>query len=693
MKDETFEAIERKQRQWLSLVQSPEYRQANLVSDAWCASFVWPKHETAPVAPTDDLFKLIASDADRIPSSTIGEVEEISRRFVFFHWHLAFPDVFAEGGFHCVLGNPPWERVKLQEKEWFAERSPEIATASNAAERKRLIEKLTSSDPVLYRQYLDDLRKADGESHVLRNSGLYPLCGRGDINLYAVFAERMRNLLRRDGLLGCVVPTGIATDDTTKFFFQNLVDKKSLVSLFDFENKGIFPAVDSRMKFCLLTTGSGLQPSADEAEFVFFAHSVNEVREPGRVFSMTAEDIRLLNPDTATCPAFRSRDDARLTIAAYRHVPVLGRTEESTADRWHLRIPQGLFHQTNDAGLLMEASELEKSGYSQDAVGAYRKGQDIWNPMYEGRMIHIFNHRASSVSISETNAFRSGVSVDVTKEDLADPAFFATPRYWASREETERRIPEEYDAGWFVGFKDVTSATNERTMIAAVIPRTAVVYSIRVIFALGHRSEEICGLVANLNSFCFDFMARGKTPGNHITDYIVRQLPVLAPGTYSAATNWLGDSVCLADWLVPRILELSFTSTNLKPFAVDCGWNGAPFLWDEERRLRLLCELDAAFFHLYFPSSRAGAWVTSDTDNRNEVAQSFATPRQAVEFVMETFPIVRKRDLARYGDYRTKLMILDIYDEMQRAIQSGDPYRSSLSIPPADPRLTHANAR
>jgi hypothetical protein len=186
--------------------------------------------------------------------------------------------------------------VKIQEKEWFAERSPEITNAPNAAARKRMIEALKTAAPELHRRFLADYRQAEGESHLLRDSGLYPLCGRGDINLYAVFAEAARNLLNERGRCGCVLPTGIATDDTTKLFFQDVMEKKSLVSLFDFENKGLFPDVDSRMKFCLFTAGRGLRPSAQSAEFVFFAHTVEALRDPERRFTLSAEDIALLNP-------------------------------------------------------------------------------------------------------------------------------------------------------------------------------------------------------------------------------------------------------------------------------------------------------------------------------------------------------------------------------------------------------------
>ena len=196
-----------------------------------------------------------------------------------------------------------------------------------------------------------------------------PLCARGDINLYAVFAEAMRNVVNGRGHVGCVLPTGIATDDTTKFFFQDVVGAKSLVSLFDFENRsGLFPDVDSRMKFCLFTAGSGAHPVADQAEFAFYAHAVEELRDSEHRFTLSPEDIELLNPNTRTCPTFRSRSDAELVKAIYRRVSVLGLWQEfaptdcQTCGVWSITFGT-MFHMSNDSHLFRTRERLEADGW------------------------------------------------------------------------------------------------------------------------------------------------------------------------------------------------------------------------------------------------------------------------------------------------------------------------------------------
>ena len=443
--DDTLGEVRGKEAQFRRLVVSGEYRHRQLVADAWCAAFVQPKGLGAERDPalciTTDTLRGLEADPEALAPAQRRVVERLAREYQFFHWHLAFPEVFeggGVGGFDCVLGNPPWERVKLQEKEWFADRSPEIADAPNAAARKCMIRALADDDPELYRAFLDALRQSEGWSHLMRNSGRYPLCARGDINSYAVFAEGMRNVVNERGRVGCVLPTGIATDDTTKFFFQDVVGTKSLVSLFDFENqRGLFPEVDSRMKFCLFTAGSGAQPAADHAEYLFFAHAVDELRDPERRFTLSPEDIALLNPNTRTCPTFRSRSDAELTKAIYRRVPVLirqGRGGEPEDNPWGIRFST-MFHMSNDSHLFRTREQLEADS-SELSGNVFRKDGMEYLPLYEAKMIHHFDHRwASYRMVDGKNA-----TADVPRGNKQDPDFVVLPRYWVEAREVQLRI-------------------------------------------------------------------------------------------------------------------------------------------------------------------------------------------------------------------------------------------------------------
>ncbi|MBU6320906.1 MAG: N-6 DNA methylase, partial [Alphaproteobacteria bacterium] len=287
--DQTIEGVREQQRRWEEMVRSNDYKFTGLLADAWCAAFVWRKivDRQHPHPITQEIFRRLEQNPySIIPSRHQEEIERLAQQYQFFHWHLAFPDVFRpavndqplenpaagwNGGFDVVLGNPPWERIKLQEKEWFAQRNPEIAIAQNAALRKRMIADLVESDPTLLQEFRDDLRVAEGESSFLRHSRRYPLCGKGDINTYSIFAELTRTIVSPSGQIGCIVQSGIATDDTTKEFFQDLITSRTLRYLYDFENRqGIFPGVHSSFKFCLLTIRGAATRDAGDAEFVFF---------------------------------------------------------------------------------------------------------------------------------------------------------------------------------------------------------------------------------------------------------------------------------------------------------------------------------------------------------------------------------------------------------------------------------------
>lgn len=364
-----------------------------------------------------------------------------------------------------VLGNPPWERIKLQEKEWFASRRPDIANAPNAAARRRMIAALRDEDPALYEAFLDAKREAEGESRLVRNSGRFPLCGRGDINTYAVFAETNRMILSLTGRVGCIVPSGIATDDTTKFFFQDLMDTRSLVSLYDFENReAIFPGVHRSYKFCLLTLTGSARPAKRGAEFVFFAHKTNDLLDDWRRFTLSAEDIALLNPNTRTCPIFRSKRDAELTKSIYRRVPVLIKEGPPEENPWGISFLR-MFDMSNDSHLFRTRGQLEADGWVLKS-NVFVKGHDKYLPLYEAKMLHHFDHRWATYEGTDTR--------DVTLAEKHDPDFVVLPRYWVEEREVETRLDGRWDKRWLLGWRDITNTTNERTVIASVLPKVAV---------------------------------------------------------------------------------------------------------------------------------------------------------------------------------------------------------------------------
>ena len=639
-RDDSVEALHEKERSFAALASSEAYLQARLTADAWCAAFVQSGEAGAPRVTTGVVRRIASAGA--VPDDVRDEVGHLATEYGLFHWEIEFPQVFArdQAGFDVVLGNPPWERVKLQEKEFFAGHA-EIAGARNATARKKLIAALEQDDPPLFAAWLAALRKSDGESHLVRTSGRYPLCGRGDVNTYAVFAELMRTLIGSSSSAGCIVPTGIATDATTQFFFRDLVNSRSLVSLHSFENEAkIFPGIHNEVKFCLLTVSGKAHQSADLA---FFIRHVADLMETERHFSLTADDIRLVNPNTSTCPTFRRRRDAIITMSIYRRLPVLLRVGASDGNPWGLSFMR-MFDMAN-------ASHLFLDDPAPDTL-----------PLYEGKMIHLFDHRFGTYEGQTERQANKGVLPPVSDADHASAEFEPRPRYWVRVDDVERKLRDYRAHGWLMGWRDITSSVQFRTTIVSVLPRVAVGARINLFFP--EHLKQSAFLFANLGSFVLDYVSRQKVGGMNLGMFIVQQLPVLTPGAYEGTAPWSEEQV--GEWLAPRILELSYTSWSTESFARDLGYEGAPFRWKADRRSLLRAELDAAFFHLY------------------------SIERDDVDYVMDTFWVARDRDEKAHGHYRTKALILDVYRKMADAIATGVPYETILDPPPADPRVAHA---
>jgi hypothetical protein len=639
--DSAIEGVRAKASRFDELLSSATYREARMLADVWCAAFVIPKTVEANAITTSTL-RLAAQDAGQLPPGVASAAARLAEAYRFFHWPIEFPEVFANaGGFSVVLGNPPWERVKLQEQEFFAERNPAVASARNAAERKRMIASLAQEDPAQFLAFREALRRADGESHLLRDSGRYPLTGRGDINTYAVFAELMRSIIKPDGRGGAIVPTGIATDDTTKHFFGELVSRGNLASLYSFENEEkVFPNVHNEFKFCLLTM-TGTDRPVVAADFVFFARQASWLADSERHFNLTAQDFELLNPNTRTCPTFRTKRDMEIAKAVYRRVPILARDGDPEGDPWGISFLR-MFDMANDSNLFLD-------GRGPDRV-----------PLYEGKMVHQFDHRYGTYAGQTQAQSNKGVLPQTSDVEKADPDFANVPHYWVARAEVEARLGGRWDREWLLGFRDVTNSVAIRTVVASAIPR----------YAVGHKtplamseSPRLPFLLANLNSFVLDWVARQKVGGSSLTFFVVRQLPMLSPPAFDRIPLWA--SVSLADWLRPYLAELVFTARDVRAYAGDLGYVGPPFVWSMERRDVLRAEVDAAFFHLY------------------------GLPRDEVEHVMESFWVVRNGDVKESGSYRTKELILEAYDAMAVATPER-PFVSSLVPGPGNPAVAHS---
>jgi hypothetical protein len=576
-------------------------------------------------------------------------------------WQTTFPDVFRNAGilpanpneitarqpgFDAVIGNPPWERIKLQEREFFAFAAPEIASAVSAATRRKLIEKLEKQDPDLYARYIAAQSAAEKTSEHVRSSGRFPLTAKGDINTYMLFAELAHSLVAPSGRVGLLVPSGIATDKTTKEFFNELMESETLHALYDFVNRlGLFEDVEGRLKFCILLMG-GWKNKAPIADFVFFAETVEELSESNRHINLSQKDLKLFNPNTGTCPVFRSRKDAQITKRVYNRVPILiDETRQTGGNPWGAKFVR-MFDQTNDAELFLTPKELQDNGLK--LIGnRWRKGKEEFLPLYEAKMTRDYDHRATRVVFNPDNWYMNYSAESASLVEHQNPEYLAMGRWWVADSRVQACVEESAKIA-SIAFHDIARSTDTRTMVACMLPWAGATNKLPLILNPENISWPLfCCLLGNLNSHPYDFIARQKVGGANMNFFIVEQLPTLAPDAYHDKCPWHKKQT-LEQWISERVLKLTCTANDMIPLAKACNFNpkgdkaggGIPYVWKwkEQERAELRAQLDAAYFHLYGISRDDAAYILSTfqtsgcTDQGNTIA-----PHSTAELILSYF--------------------------------------------------------
>jgi hypothetical protein len=647
----------------------PEQTRARRLADAWCAAFLGPK--TAEAVPITR--HTLDAVADGTASAEVEQVvDSLAARHALFHWHLEFPEIFpvpgdgpantptgTTGGFSAVLGNPPWEALQMSEKEFFATRAPEIAEAANAAARKKAIAALVDSDPALAAELASESRRGEAENQLIRG-GRFPLCARGKLNTYSVFAELFRTALEPTGRSGIITPTGLATDATTAAFFADTVAAERLAAFYDFENEAkIFDGVDHRVRFAVSSMTGGER--VPDVRLAFVVRHVADV--PDRRFALAPAEVLRLNPNTGTLPLFRTRRDAEITLICYATHPVLIR--DGGDNPWALRFSQGLFNMASDSGIFHTPDDMTTQGAAFDGW-AWSRGERRWHPLYEAKMLSHWNDRFSTYADATQAQLNVGSLPRMTDDRLDDPDAEPLARYWVDEATVDKAVPHGWDRDWLLGWRDIARASDVRTFVPSALPKAAVGHKFPLALPADPRHAPL--LQAVWSSLAFDYIARQKLSGAGMSFFIIRQLACPAPAAFDSTPEWAQEP--LGAWVRRRVLELAYTSHRMRPYAADvvAGLTaapagdspdaGPPFRWLPERRAQLRAELDAAMLHLY------------------------GLPRDDAEHVLDSFAVLRRYEERDHGEYVTKHLVLREYDAMAQAAASGTPYRSPLDPPP-----------
>jgi len=730
MPDDTTRRVKAKERAYAQFLEEAQDSSLAHAADLVTAAYLTTKDssESSRLCPTTDtLLDLLFSEKDRErPTQIIEAASRVSREAQVLHWPLAFAQIFARGGFSCVLGNPPWEMLQLDPQEYFAARAPAVANAKNMAARDRMITELAVSAPALYQQYYSELRKTESIQAFVHSSERFKYSGHGRINTASLFTETFTLLTSVEGRAGLVSPSGIATDSFTQKLWRYVSEGNRLISLYDFENRlGIFAGVHRSYKFCLLTLGQ-----SEEAEFAFFLHGPEQIDDSRRTFTLSSDDFGLINPNTLTCPVFRSNVDAELTKKVYRRVPALLRESSDSIEEEN---PWGIQFQ------LMFMMNTDSVLFQDEPVAGLL-------PLYEAKMMHQFDHRWATYYWNKDKNANDSQNVELAQK--ADSNYNIRPRYWVDERQVIARIArapkcviqawlagkpdcllkavanwiesaneddllsgfsdetprqrviakggdrfdhlpkanndwrdgkavlecqnwdalteselqltqtaETLDAAlssildsrsprWLMGWRDICRSTDERTVIASVIPRVGVGNNMPIMLFDESISKSLhAALLGNLVSLVFDFVARHKVGGIHLNFFIYKQLPVLPPESYNEVD---------LDYIVPRVLELTYTSHDLKPWAEDLGYHGEPFGFDPDHRAQLRAELDAYYAKLYGLTRDELRYILDPSDTHGD------------DYPSETFRGLKNKDIKAYNEYRTQRQVLEAWDALEK---------------------------
>jgi hypothetical protein len=622
IEQKTPEQVHRIRESYSKIKSSQDYKHIKFIYDLWTASFYWPLNKDIQVFPTQSVLDSAKMGFEYVNSKIIATVNEISENYKFFHWELEFPEAFKrdENGFDCILGNPPWETIEFKEKEYFVFRAPNIYSAKNASDRKKLIQELKYKNPKLFNDYEIGIRNSMNSSHFIHNSNRYNKSAVGKINTYAIFTDLIAQLISLNGRAGIIVETGIATNDGTKDLFGYLVESKRLAKLIDFENREKLFPIHSSFRFCLLTI-TGEKNTQEEAELLCYATNMQHLQEKSRYFSMSKKDFNLVNPNTKTLPSCRNKKEKDILIKIYQNSTSINNAYKS------LKL-KTMFNMSTDSKLFRTLNQLKKQEYVLDSNYILRVNEEKYLPLYEAKLFHQYVfYYATFEGINEKD-MKSGQKTNIVENRNNK---LTLPRYWINQvyvDKFNKNICWKHK--WYLGIRRIARATDERTTIASILPEYAGGHSIS--YLSGINIEECICIIALFNSFIFDFISRLKVGGINYDNWIIYQQPVITLSTIKKSGFF--------EKIKSNVLKLTYYNEIMKPFAEDSGYFGSPYKYDENERFKLKCELDAIYGKLY------------------------GITKEEFDYILETFPIVKQKDIEKYGNYKTKETILNYFDKL-----------------------------
>lgn len=601
-----------------------------LMADVWTSAFFIEKTEIdQTLYPTNVTLENLRENQP-INELLINRVLKTANQYNFFHFHLEFPEVFKKGGFDCLLGNPPWEKVQPEEVKFFKGKDDFISDAKGE-KRKKLIESLKQNNPFLFNDWEKYKNEIELFSKFIKCSDEYESVKKGNLNTYGIFTVKGINITNTNASWGLIVPSGFATDDTYKTLFTKCIDENLIVSLYDYENKKELFDAERNLRFVLVTF---CKCKTDRKIKIKFGLRQPEEILKNDYYFLKTSDFKLFNPNTSNCPAFNSQKDVDITRRLYsENVTIINEVDDvEVSNEFQIDLYCEAFNMTRASHLFKQYETLEEEGY-QILKNQFIRSDSIYLPLYESKLVYLLNSRYGSFkNVPREVRFNTKAQpLYSSTVELQKANFSVFPRYWVNQNEVNKAFKKWTNRKWFYGFRNICRGlTDYRTAIFSVLPYSAVGNSITLIFPRNNDFSNFYLLIANTVSLPFDYIVRQKLGGSNLNFFVFKQLAIVPLLKYTERTRNLIRKI---------VVELVCDNEDLKQFGEEYFESIKISTYSDSNRFTLFCSLDAIYAHLY------------------------GLEKEEMDYILETFPIVKRKDIAKYGNYRTKETILQLYDE------------------------------
>ncbi|MDC0431292.1 N-6 DNA methylase [Paracoccaceae bacterium] len=624
--EDTVEQIGAKAKRFRELRKKQGFVRATAAANLYVAAFLLPKVGGAPAGPsartvptTEELWMALNQGKMR---QAMVDAPKAARSARAFHWPLEFPDVMQRGGFDVVLGNPPWEKLTLFEREFFSAH-PEISDENNAARRKKAIKELLERNLSMSRKWNDAQYSMVALGNFMRGAHRFPFTAVGDLNLYALFTELSTQLNNKKGATGLVLKSAMFTGSTWRKFTDHLITTGKLYAVFDFKNwETLFSGVGYHERFCLATLLKG--SFGKEVHLSVGLTNPSQLSEAGRTLKVDKSFPRLVNPDTGTLPQCETSEQLLTLSRVASEFPTVASSD------WDVRYTRGL-DMTADAAHMVDRETLEDKGYALEG-NWFLKGRERFAPVYEGKFLQQYNHRfATFDGIPRERRFGvKAATMRPSVRDYQDYNYEILPRYWVSEQyASDDAWKRKISTDWNLSFRHTTNViSNFRTAIGCIVGPTAFSYQSPNLVISGGDARETALFLSVFNSVPYDNILRTKFYGANLTKGLLMQSFIIKRSELKPFEDELVETVC----------KLSNTSGAISVFADNAG-HPVPTSLNEGERQKLIARIDAIMFTL------------------------FGFDAEAAKGIFETFPIWRDKQIEAFGSFVSQELTIE---EMSR---------------------------